>query len=53
MCKFTPNIDISTSQKLPISLNLGFSMLKSGVVAKRPEDMLGCLVMGEICNATE
>ncbi len=53
MCTFTSNIDISNSQKLPIPLNPGSNMLKNGVVVKWPEDMLGCLVMGEICYATE
>ncbi len=53
MCKLTSNMDISTSQKLPISLNPGYYMLKSGVVVKWPEDMLGCMVMGEICYVTK
>ncbi len=38
---------------LPIPFNPGLYMLKSGVVVKWPEDMLGCLVMGGICYATE
>ncbi len=50
---FTSNIDISTSQMLPIPFNPGYYMLKSGVGVKWPEDMLGCLIMGEICYATE
>ncbi len=53
MCIFTSNIDISTSQMLPIPFNPGYYMLKSGVVVKWPEDMLGCLVMGEICYVIE
>ncbi len=53
MCTFTSNIDISTSQKLPIPFNPGYYILKSGVIVKWSEDMLGCLVMGEICYATE
>ncbi len=46
-------MDISTYQKLPNSFNPGYNMLKNGVVVKWPEDMLGCLVMGEICYAAE
>ncbi len=46
-------MDISTFQKLPIPFNPGSYTLKSGVFVKWPEDMLGCLVMGEICYATE
>ncbi len=53
ICKFTSNMDISTFQMLPISLNLGSYMLKSGVVVKWPEDMLGYPIMGEICYVTE
>ncbi len=46
-------MDISTFQKLPISLNLVPYMLKSGAVVKWREDMLGYPIMGEICYVTE
>ncbi len=46
-------MDISTSQKLSIPFNPGYYMLRSGVGVKWPEDMLGYLIMGEICYATE
>ncbi len=52
MCTFTSNMDVSTSQKLPISLSPGVYMLKKGVVVKWPENMLGWLDMGEICYVT-
>ncbi len=53
MSTFTSNIDISTSQKLPIPFNPGYYMLKSGVVVQWPKVVLGCLVMGEICYVTK
>ncbi len=53
MCTFTSNIDISTYQKLPNYFNPGYYMLRSGVVVKWPEDMLGCLVTGEVCSVIE
>ncbi len=51
MCTFTSNIDISISEKLAFPINPGSYRLESGVVVKWPEDMLGCLVKGEICYA--
>ncbi len=52
MCKFTSNMDISTSQKLSISLSPGCYMLKNGVVVKWPENRLGWLDIGEICHVS-
>ncbi len=41
MSTFTSNMDISTSQKLPIPFNPGYYMLKSGVVVQWPKVVLG------------